>query len=690
MLTRFPVRRALVRAFTLSFIPFVSFGPDANAADSPPPVQLSPVVVQGRDTDLVGEATSASQGIVGARELEARPFLRRGELLEVIPGVVITQHSGGGKANQYFLRGFNLDHGTDFSLTVDGLPVNMRSHAHGQGYSDLNFVIPELVRQVDYNKGPFFASVGDFSGAGAAEFKLVDALPRGLAKLELGEDEHVRAVIAGTNGMTTYGVELAHDNGPWLLEENFDRASVFFRHRWTTAAAEYRLTLLGYMAEWDATDQIPLRAVEAGTLDRFGCVDPTNGGRTSRASVSLDGALHGANGTTRFNAYALNYRLNLFSNFTYFLDDPVDGDQFNQRDGRTVVGGAVTHAWESTALGAKTSFVAGLQARSDMIDELGLHRTSARKRLSTVRDDEVDEASAGLFAQAVTRWSDLLRTTAGLRLDGYRFEVNSDLAANSGTRKASVGSPKFGVVLGPWAKTEFYANVGYGFHSNDARGTTIRVDPADGVTPADRVNPLVRSRGAEVGLRTAAIPGLVSSVTLWGLDLDSELVFVGDAGGTEATGRTRRYGVEFANYYKPAKWITLDADVAFTHARYRDDPANDRIANSIDTVVTGGATVENSAGWFGSVRLRYFGSQPLIEDNSVRGPSSASFNGRIGWKNEDWEIAIDVLNLFDRASNDIVYAYTSRLSGEPAGGFDDYHFHPAEPRQFRLSLTRRF
>jgi len=652
------------------------------------------VVVQGRATDLVGAAASASQGIVGAAELAARPMLRRGELLEVIPGVVITQHSGDGKANQYFLRGFNLDHGTDFSVSVDGLPVNMRSHAHGQGYADINFIIPEMVRQVDYNKGPFFADVGDFSAAGAAEFRLWDALPRAFATVAVGANNFARFVTGATRRAgateTTGAVEFTHDDGPWLLSGDANRFNGFVRRHWVAGGNDYRLTAMAYRGKWRSTDQIPLRAVEAGTLDRFGNVDPTDGGEAERASVAFDATLKDAGGTTRVNAYALANRLELFSNFTYFLDDPVNGDQFNQRERRVVLGGAVTRAWPGAALGAKSDLVAGVQVRADEIGELGLHRTRRRSRLSTVRDDEVSEMSAGLFARAETRWSETMRTTAGLRADGFRFKVDSDHARNSGTRLAEIFSPKLGVVFGPWSKTEIYANAGEGFHSNDARGATIRVDPTDGVTPVERVNPLVRSRGAELGVRTAAVPGLVSSLTFWALDLDSELVFVGDAGGTEPTARTRRHGLEWANFWKPSAWLALDADLALTHARYRDDPKNAHVANSIDTVVTAGATVTLREGWSGGVRARYFGPQPLREDGVVRAPSSVTCNARIGWRSEDWEVALEVLNVLDRASYDIAYAYTSRLRGEAAEGVDDLHFHPAEPRAFRVAVTRRF
>jgi len=652
-------------------------------------------MVPGRATDLVGTATSASQGIVGATELDARPFLRRGELLEVIPGVVITQHSGDGKANQYFLRGFNLDHGTDLAIAVDGMPVNLRSHAHGQGYADLNFIMPELVQRVEFNKGPFFAEVGDFSAAGAAEFRQYDRLPRGFATLVFGENRFARLAAGATyvsgDDALTGAFELTHDDGPWELNQEARRFNGFVRRHWTHRAGEFRLTALGYRATWRSTDQIPQRAFAAGTIGRFGHVDPTDGGESERASLSVDATLKGSDATTRLSAYAIHYRLNLYSNFTYFLDDPVNGDQFNQRDRRLIVGGAATRTWsESRPAGGSVTTV-GWQVRGDFIDELGLHRTARRERIGTTRDDTVDEISAGAFARNEIRWGDAFRTTLGVRADGYRFDVSSDDARNSGARSAAIVSPKLGVALGPWAQTEIYANAGTGFHSNDARGTTIRIDPADGVTPVDRVTPLARSRGIEAGVRTHAVRGLVSSLAVWALELDSELVFVGDAGGTEPAGRTRRYGVEWANFWRVASWVSLDADVALTRSRYRDDTGAGRhIANAISTVVTAGASLGRGEGWFGGARLRYFGPQPLTEDNARHAPSSTSFNTRIGWRSERWEVSLDLLNALNRANNDIAYAYRSRLPGEPVDGVEDLHFHPAEPRTWRVAFKRSF
>jgi len=670
-----------------------SLAANEGSLPGPSPLQLAPVIVPGRNTDLIGVATSAAQGIVGAAEFAARPFLRRGELLEVIPGVAVTQHSGSGKANQYFLRGFNLDHGTDFSLSVDGMPVNLRSHAHGQGYADLNFIIPEMIQQVDYNKGPFYTDVGDFSAAGAAQFRHFNHVDRPFLSLTWGETHFVRLVAGGslahTSGSLTGAVEISMEDGPWQLAENAKRFNGFARRHWTSANADYRITAMAYRGQWRASDQIPLRAVEAGDLDRFGHVDPTAGGESERASVSVDATLKDA-AMTRFNGYVIFYRLNLFSNFTYFLDDPVNGDQFNQRDRRWILGGSAQRTWTHAAGARRSATSFGLQGQADFIDEVGLHRTRQRERLSSVRDDRVDEGSVAFFADNETQWTDWLRSKGGLRFDGFRFKVRSDDSRNSGLRLADTISPKLTLAFGPWQKTELYANAGFGFHSNDARGTSIRFDPVQG-TPVAAVTPLARSRGAEIGVRTSPRPGSVTTLSVWGLDLDSELVFVGDAGGTEPSGRTRRYGLELANYVRLNAWCAVDADVAFTHARYRDHSSGEsRVANSLSSVVTAGVALGRATGWFGSARLRYYGPQPLTEDNAVRAPSSLTYALGAGWRARDWQVAIDVFNVFDRRNYDIAYYYASRLPGEPEGGREDLHFHPAEPRTVRLTMTRRF
>lgn len=681
------------------FFALLALFPACAAAQSTEPVSSQRVLVEGRALDQLEVAETSSQGSVGAADLFRRPLLRRGELLEAVPGVIITQHSGDGKANQYFLRGFNLDHGTDFAISVDGVPVNQRTHGHGQGYSDLNFLIPELVQQIDFGKGPFLAEVGDFSGAGSATFRLVDALPRGLASVTIGGNNYYRLLLADTwkaaRGQLTAAFEFGYHDGPYTIDQASKRYNLFARYVWGDATDRFKLTLMGYRGTFRSPDQVPSRAIESGLIPRLGVIDPTDGGGSSRFSLSFDWTRTERSGATwRLQAYSYFYRLDLFSNFTYFLDDPVNGDQFHQADRRLVSGLELTRSWQDRWFGGRTvSNTLGLQVRYDYIPKVALYRTVARRNLSTVREDRVNELSAGLFAKSEIRWTPWFRSIFSLRGDFYYFDVASDTAANSGTRAAAIASPKLSLVFGPWRKTEFYLNAGTGFHSNDARGTTIRVNPLDG-SAADRVTPLVRSWSAEAGMRTSLIPGLVSTLSVYYLALDSELLFVGDAGNTEPTNATRRIGVEWTNFYKPAPWLTLDADFAYTRARFSDTTGlpGARIPGSIATVVAAGVTVEPTGdrGFYGTLRARYFGPAPIAEDNSVKQRSSLTFNARLGYRWKNWEVALDCLNLLDRRNDDIAYFYTSRLPGEPAAGFDDVHRHPAEPRTFRGTVTCRW
>ena len=661
--------------------------------DKPQPKEQE-VIVTGRSENLLGEAQSATQGTVGQEQLQVRPILRNGEILETVPGVIVTQHSGAGKANQYFLRGFNLDHGTDFATVLDGMPINLPTHAHGQGYTDVNFLIPELVEGIDYRKGPYFAEEGDFASAGAARLRYVTALPRSLASVELGQYGFIRSALVHSvevgPGRIIGGFEGTHNDGPWDVHENFVRMNGVLRYAQGEARNGWDVTVMGYRGTWTATDQVARGAVDSGLVDRFGSLDPTTGGRSHRYSLSGSWRTGDADSVTRVSAYFVEYKLDLFSNFTYFLDDPVNGDQFEQVDHRYVLGGAVAHQWFGRWFGFDVDNEVGLQTRNDFIPEVSLHKTSARSRLSTVREDRVVENTLGLYARNRTEWAPWFRTEAGFRGDFYWFDVDSSRAANSGTSNAAMASPKLSLGFGPWARTEIYLNGGMGFHSNDARGTTITVDPTEGVTPARSVEALVRTKGADLGIRTAVVPGLQSTLSGFILDIDSELLFVGDAGITEPSRTSRRIGFEFANYYTPLPWLTVDADLAWTRARFRDsDPAGNRIPGAIEGMVAAGVSVHDLEGFLASLRVRTFGPRPLIEDNSQRSGPTTLVNARIGYEYKQATIALDFFNLLHAKADDISYFYSSRTT--PAGAAtDDVHFHPAEPRTFRVSLTLRF
>ena len=656
--------------------------------------ELQKVIINGSATSQVGVADSASVGTVTQKQLEARTAYRPGELLEAAPGLVVSQHSGEGKANQFYLRGFNLDHGTDLRTSVDGMLVNQRSHGHGQGWTDLNFVIPELATGLRYKKGPYHADEGDFSSAGVVELSYADALPAGIANLGFGQNGYRRVLIADSpklgTGHLLYALEALRNDGPFNQPDDYRKLNGVLRYAQGDLANGWNVAGMGYAAKWNATDQIPQRAVDSGRLGRFDLIDPTDGGNAHRYSLSGAWRRSTESTSTVVNAYVAHWKLELFSNFTYFLDNPVDGDQFSQPDWRTMTAVNVRHTWAENWFGRDSENQLGVQFQNDNIHN-ALLSTKARQTLSATRRDHIVQSSIGVWFDNATRWTPSFRTVVGVRADGYRFDVRSDRSENSGTRTAGILSPKLNLIFGPWAKTEFYVNLGSGFHSNDARGTVITVDPKTG-DAADRVTPLPRSKGFELGLRLSPLPGLQTAVSLYQLNFDSELVFVGDAGTTEAGRPSKRVGFEVANYYKVGDWLTIDADLAFAQARFRGlAPEGKRIPGAVEGVASLAVALDNIGPWFGALQFRYLGPRPLTEDNSVRSKSTALLNGRIGYKiGPKLRVELEAFNLTNRKVSAIDYFYTSRLPGEPAEGVADIHFHPIESRSFRLSLNASF
>jgi outer membrane receptor protein involved in Fe transport len=681
----------------LSLALAVLFSSPAFADDEAPAGPLNTVVVEGSRASQLGVAGSASAGVVTQKQLEARTVYRPGELLEVTPGLIVSQHSGEGKANQFYLRGINLDHGTDLRTTVDGMLVNQRTHAHGQGWTDVNFMIPELASYLEYAKGPYSAEQGDFASAGAVSVNYANTLAQGIASVGIGENGYARTLLADSpalgSGNLLYALELFKNDGPFVNKDQYRKLNGVLRYSEGTEANGFNVSLMAYKAHWNATDQIPQRALDEGLLQsRFDAIDATDGGEAHRYSLSGAWIRTDDDSSTKVNAYVVRNQLDLYSNFTYFLDHPDTGDQFSQPDRRLTLGFNASHAWRHSLFNRAAETVVGLQLQSDDIHN-GLYDTQARRRIATTREDHVRERSSGLYVQNAVRWTPWFRTVLGAREDYFHNDVDSQLAINSGTATGRQFSPKAAFIFGPWDRTEFYVNLGRGFHSNDARGTTIRVDPKNPDTAATRERPLVASKGLELGARSELVRGLQTSLALFQLDYDSELLFAGDAGSTADTGRpSRRRGVELSNYYKLASWLTVDADLAYARTRYRDtDPAGQFIPGSIEGVGSLAITVDNVGPWFGALQLRYFGPRPLIEDDSVRSKATGTLNGRIGYKfSPKLRLSVEVYNLTDRRDSAIDYYYQSRLPGEGAEGAMDVHFHPIESRSVRVNLVANF
>ncbi len=655
---------------------------------------IEETVVTGRRQVLVGEARSASEGVVGQMDLDIRPMWRPGDVLEAVPGLIVTQHSGSGKSNQMFLRGFNLDHGTDFATWVDGMPVNMRTHGHGQGYTDINFLIPETVEQLSFVKGPYHAELGDFSSAGGAHIETFDRMPTNEVMVGAGENGFGRLLAMGgvdLEGMRLSGaLEAQIYDGDWTdIEEDVEKINGLLKLTGGDAVRDWSATLMYYDNEWNSADQIPERAVEQGIIDELGSIDTTLGGESSRASASFRLAHEHEDHRTQWSAYIIDYEMDLWSNFTYSLDDPIDGDQFQQVDDRTIFGGAYNRYWVG---GLREHFhhSLGVELRYDDIDTVGLYRTRARNRLDTVREDAVEEASIGAYYELAWRIDEQWRAVLGIRGDYYWFDVDADLPENSDDDSDSIISPKGSLIYAFSDSTEAYLSAGYGFHSNDARGVTTRVDPASG-EQTDPVDPLVDSKGAELGLKSEWRPGWNSALALWYLELDSELLFVGDAGNTEASRGSERWGVELNNFWALNDVWSVEADFAWTDAEFKGSaPEGDEIPGALETVLTAAISAQYPNGWFGSLRMRYFDEAPLVEDGSVKSEGSTMVNLSLGWSDDRWRIKADVLNLLDSDDHDVDYFYGSRLPGEPADGVEDVHYHVFEPRQFRVYVSRAF
>ena len=682
---------------------------------------LTPLVVTGRQDSLVGVAGSAAEGVVGQDELSQRPIFRPGEVLETVPGMIVTQHAGGGKANQYFLRGFNLDHGTDFAFHIDGVPINLPTNAHGQGYSDLNFLIPELIETVDYAKGPYYAKYGDFASAGAADLHYFDRLPANLALTTIGTDGYVRGLLAmshtfgehdlfdcpGKNrvlpevnpGTVLGAIEVSHNDGPWVHPEDFRKLSFLLRYTQGSASNGFSLTVNGYSDEWNGENQVAVRAIRRGLVDYFGNLDPSDGGISQRYIVTVE--WHGQltdDSFTDVTLYAQYYDLDLFSDFTYFLNNPVLGDQFEQKDQRSISGLKIDHKIFGHWFGRDVTNDFGLQIRNDYIFDVALNHTNKRNVYEQLSDDRVIQTSISPYFENRLQWTDWFRTVIGGRGDLYLADVRDKLGGpNGGNSTSFLTSPKIQLILGPWYNTEFYLDGGFGFHSNDARGTTIRQGPvSEGGLPVTRSPLLVQQRGAEFGIRTTAVPHLQTTFSLWYLVSDSELVFAGDTGDTQATPAGERWGIELNNYYTPYPWLTLDLDYAWSNARYSDhNPAGQYVPEAVEQVLDAGISIHDFHGFEAGLRCRYFGPRALIEDNSVRSKPTTLLYATVGYQfSKTWSVQLGIFNLLNSRVNDIEYYYPSRLKNEPpgpdGGGYNDRHIHPAESRNFRVTITARF
>ena len=707
-----------VAALAVSPCAFAQAAVPATAAAAPSQV-VDQVVVTASRLNLLGVATTASQGSITQEELTLRPVYRPGQLLETTPGLVVTAHSGEGKANQYLIRGFNLDHGTDIANFVDDMPVNRPTNTHGQGYSDVNFMMPEIASGLDFTKGPYYAAVGDFGSVASTHMKLANSIPNQIS-LAGGGLGIYNAFVGGTAHFTDQdrllgGIYYGHVDGPFDHPDDFRKITAALRYSHGTDADGYSLTGMYYHGQGNFTTDQPLRAIQQGLIDRFGTLDPTDGNRSERISLSGHYGVTGDSWKFGASAYFIHSRMILWNNFTHFLDDQINGDQEQQTEVRTTGGGQAAFTWEQKYGSVENETVFGVQARYDdaYVDR---RHTLQRQALTTCSEEQADGPTlqvptirgactadrvhlldVGPYIEDTTHWTPWLRTVVGVREEYYRATDVSFTTGFDGSTHQTLFQPKGSLILGPFYKSELYFSAGKGFHSDDVRGVFGTV-PLEGVPGAAGKTPLLASTtGIEFGFRTNIVPKLSIQFSAFQQDFNSELTYNADAGQDEASAPSRRKGIEISAEYRPYRWLELNGDLAFSKARYRGDlTAFDLdgpfIADAPSFIGSFGVLVDNLGPWFGGLQWRRLGAYPISDgDAEPKDKGYSEFNVDAGYKvNPHLRLQLNVFNLFDTKANSAAYFYTTRLRGEPDEGITDFQVHPIEPRAAVFKVTAIF
>jgi hypothetical protein len=684
----------MVAPLALSASAFAAAG---DAAD--PKYALAEVVVTAARRELIGTTSTASEGIVVNDELALTPAYRPGQLLETVPGLQVTSHSGEGKANQYLMRGYNLDHGTDLAVSVDGMPVNNPTHAHGQGYTDLNFMIPELATNIKFTKGTYYANQGDFASVGSIHLSYLDRIDDQV-NLTAGNLGFQRLLTAGSAaagaGDVLGALELQHYDGPWDSPDDQRKVNAVLRYSSGDDRDGSSLTGMFYHGLWNATTDQPERAVQERLIGRFGTLDPSDGGRAQRGSLS--GQFHASNGEGLFsaNAYVVNTQLTLWNNFTHFLIDPVNGDQEAQTENRVIAGGSASYQVPVQVFGIGTEWLGGVQIRYD-INDVSRLPTADRAVLPAQADplnftetDHVHLVDLSAYAQATTHWTTWFRTVLGVREDHIR---GIDSGTNAGSASQSLFQPKISLIVTPAPSTELYLSAGRGFHSNDLRGVTRAAATGQGGAPL-----IAMQKGEEFGLRQQLAQGKVAvTLAVFNLDAESETTYTPDTGEDTAGPASQRYGYEVNLTYQALRWLEFYASYSGDHARFKTDfdDGTGHVGRFLPNApfATGSLNiyVKNLGAWSGGLEYRYLGKEPLSSDNQIRSGGYGEWNGDMRFAfAKDWRVGLGVYNILNRHANAAEFWYIDRLPGEPPAGVADVHTHPLEPLAARLTISKSF
>jgi outer membrane receptor protein involved in Fe transport len=669
---------------------------EARAADASPDT-LVEIQVTAERLRLMGTSTTASQGIVVNDELALTPAYRVGQLLETVPGLQVTSHSGEGKANQYLLRGFNLDHGTDLATAVDGMPVNEPTHAHGQGYTDLNFLIPELATNIKYSKGPYYADEGDFSSVGAVHINYLDKIDDQVSAT-VGTLGYQRIFAGGSiivgDGSLLAALEAQHYDGPWVNPDDLRKINAVLRYSRGDATDGFTLTAMHYHGDWNATTDQPLRAIDSGLISRFGSLNPSDGGQAQRTSLTSQLYRGIADGQLHVNAYVFNNQLTLWNDFTHFLIDPINGDQEAQHENRITVGGEVSYQHDALLLGLPNTVTVGIATRND-VNDVSRFPTIARQVIPAAAPLDFNEAdrvrlnSESAYMQSTTHWTPWLRSVVGLRYDNL---YGKDTGTNRGSAGGHLFAPKGSLILHPVESTEIYFSAGRGFHSDDLRGVTSAA--ALGLPGA----PLIaRQSGEEIGLRQEFTRALTVTLALYTLNAESETTYDPDVGVDGAGPGSKRRGFEINLTYQALRWLEFYASYSANHARFTtpfDDGTGhvgEFLPNAPFATGSFNVYVKNLGAWNGSLGYRYLSAYPLSSDDAVQGHGYGEWSGDVHYGfAHGWSVGLGLFNLTNKRADAAEFWYVDRLPGEAAAGVADIHVHPLEGRSARFTIAKSF
>ncbi len=627
--------------------------------------------------------------VIADIDIEANPVNSSQEILQKVPGLFIGQHAGGGKAEQIFLRGFDIDHGTDINITVDGLPVNMVSHAHGQGYADLHFVIPETVEKIDFGKGPYYQNKGNFNTAGYIDFRTKEQLKSSAIKLEGGQFDTYRLLgmfnLIKSNKHNAYvATEFLSTDGYFESPQNFNRTNLFGKYTGKLSTQDRLGVTLSYFdSKWDASGQIPQRAVDSGLISRFGAIDDTEGGTTSRTNVLVNyDKIINNNTSIKSKVFLSQYDFELYSNFTFFLEDPINGDQIRQKESRLIYGLSSEYNRTFSKGNLNGSWQAGISLRHDQSKDNELSRTANRREtLEQLQLGDVDETNLGAYIGStfeLGKWS----FNPALRVDYFDFQYNDKLQTTFSTQEANkaILSPKLNILYNPTNDQQLYLKTGRGFHSNDTR--VVVAQEGRQILPA--------AYGFDVGYIWKPTPKMLLNVAYWYLFLEQEFVYVGDAGIVEPSGKTRRQGIDLSYRYQPLQWLFFNVDANYTHARATEEPGGaDYIPLAPDFTLTSGLNVKLDSGFYGGINVRHLGDRPANEDNSIVAEGYTVTDLNLGYRWKNISFGIQIQNLFDVEWNETQFATESRLQNE-IDPVEEIHFTPGTPFFIRGSIKYNF